>query len=76
MNEVITLEVNYNNLTEHIKTKVYRCDKCQGRGYIVAERGRGWHEIECKYCQGAGKIQGEITIKWRGYEHDRQSTER
>lgn len=56
----------FEQIRETYKFSNYKCPKCNGRGHFSTEQV-GYDTFltpECDYCEGAGKVEAEVTIKW------------
>ena len=58
--------VSYKRNQEQMIFENYECPVCHGNGgYREETRHDNYKWNECDYCEGAGKIKAEVTIKWR-----------
>lgn len=54
-----------NNNVESIKSVGHICSVCSGAGYYWEDDVEGPVQHKCKMCDGTGKLDAEITIKWK-----------
>lgn len=78
-NQMIFLEAPlYGGLEEHIVSRGHTCRYCHGQGGFLGDRsspnGSEWKI--CPVCEGSGKMDAEVTIKWKPSkrENDKQRT--
>ena len=65
-NQIIWLEAPlYGGLEERIESRGHTCRYCYGKGSFAGDTrlGEGWKP--CPVCKGSGKMDAEVTIKWK-----------
>lgn len=64
----------YGDKEERIESRGYECGYCHGRGGFTGDR-TGPRENEwkiCPVCGGSGKMDAEVTIKWKPSKQDKR----
>lgn len=63
----------YGSKEERIESRGYECEYCHGQGGFAGERsspdGSEWRV--CPVCEGSGKMDAEVTIKWKPNKRDK-----
>ena len=58
----------YGGLEEHIVSRGHRCLYCYGEGGFAGDTRLGERWKPCPVCKGSGKMDAEVTIKWKANE--------
>lgn len=65
-NQIIFLEPPlYGGLEEHIVSRGHTCRYCYGEGGFGGDTRLGEVWTPCPVCKGSGKMDAEVTIKWK-----------
>lgn len=59
---------------EHVECTGYECALCKGQGGFAGDRIKP-DECEwkiCPMCEGSGKMDAEVTIKWKPNKRDKK----
>lgn len=71
-NQMIFLEPPlYGGLEEHIVSRGHTCRYCYGEGGFGGDPCRGEEWTPCPVCKGSGKMEAEVTIKWKALESEK-----
>ena len=63
----------YGSLEERFTSRGHRCGYCQGKGGFAVGTpygDSGWKP--CPVCKGSGRMDAEVTVKWKPQETDKQ----
>ena len=58
---------------ERIESRGYTCEYCHGQGGFLGDRSSP-NDSEwkiCPVCEGSGKMDAEVTIKWKPNKRDK-----
>lgn len=63
----------YGSKEERIESRGYTCEYCHGQGGFLGDRSSP-NDSEwkiCPVCEGCGKMDAEVTIKWKPNKRDK-----
>ncbi len=59
----------WNEREQHLESKDMECGYCHGQGEFVYEERWGTDVLKiCPICQGRGRVDAEITVRWKPSE--------